>query len=226
MRLYRFLMLAYPRSFRDRFGEEMLLDLEEARREMGPRIWTRTLTELVTVAPRARWEEGMVKTKLIAGVFLLLIAGGGTMLVTGLGPDIRSAFVPLLILAGLVALMGIAAATSRAGAERTYAVEGRRWWWIPAGLLGLLQVAMGVGQFIDDPSSSNLGALVLFVLFGGLILGGMSVQNRVAGNWMIAAGALPMLPFVWMVGPPVLALVTIVMAVSDNLRAARRAPAI
>lgn len=225
MRLYRALMACYPRSFRDRFGDEMLLDFADARRDMGVAIWTRTLAELVTAAPRARWEEGIVRTKLLAGLVLFLIVGGATLLVTGAAGVLRVGFVPLLVLIGVLGLLGIATAVSRAGAERTYAAGGRRWWWVPAGLLGAFEVVMGVGQLIDDPKSANLGALVMFLLFAGLIFGGMIVSNRIAGNWMIAIGALPMLPFVWMFAPPILALVVIVMAVADNLRATRTVPA-
>ncbi|MEX2392941.1 MAG: hypothetical protein WD826_00535, partial [Actinomycetota bacterium] len=127
------------------------------------------------------------------------------------------------ILAFFAVLYGIATLISRTGrgAEHDYAVRPRRWWWAIAGLLGTVELFVGVGQLIDDPKKENAFALVIIGGFAALTFGGMFMRNRSAGNWMIATGALPMLPSIWMIVPPFLAMIVIVMALSDNIRMGR-----
>ncbi len=148
------------------------------------------------------------------------------MLVTGAIFHVRSLLFMFGVLAVIGAIYGLAMLTARRrrGAELDHRARGFRWWWVAAGVLGLMQAGMGIGQLIDDPKKENVFALVVFGAFAALIFGGMALRDRRTGNWMIATGALPMLPFIWIYFPPVLALVTIVMALSDNLRMSAQGP--
>lgn len=103
----------------------------------------------------------------------------------------------------------------------------RNWWVVLAVLVGAFELAMGVDQLVDEPKRDNVLALAAFGGFASLVIVGawLRPRRRVAGDIMIAIGVLPMLPFVWMVVPPVVALIVVVAALVDvaDAKAVRRA---
>lgn len=223
--LYRRLMRLYPASFRSRFADEMLQTIHD-RHSFERRVgWPTAFADLFASAAVQRSKEmtGM-KTKL--GVLLLTVVGvgGGSMLVTGVSFGRSSLIVTLVALFAIGVIYGISTliGSRRVGAEYDYSGRRFRWWWVPAALAGAVELFIGVGQLIDDPKIENVAALGIMGAFAGLVFGGMAIRNRIAGNWMVATGVLPMIPSFWMIVPPVLGLVVIVMALADNVRLSGR----
>jgi hypothetical protein len=181
--------------------------------------------ELFTSAAVQRTKESKdMKTKRGVLLFVIVAVGGVSMFVTGTSFGRVWFVVTLVVLFAIGAVLAVATliGSSRAGAEYDYGARKFRWWWVPAALAGAVELFIGFGQLIDDPKKENAFALVIMLAFAGLVFGGMAIRNRVAGNWMIATGVLPMVPWFWMVVPPILGLVVIVMALSDNVRMSKR----
>jgi hypothetical protein len=99
----------------------------------------------------------------------------------------------------------------------------RNWWLMLAGLVGTFEVAFGVAIPIEEGANfDTVGGGALIATAGLLMLGGLAVRrrrSRVAGDMMIAVGALPMLPWVWMILPPLAGLTVIVAAAFDSAEA-------
>jgi hypothetical protein len=161
--------------------------------------------------------------------FIVVAVGGGTFLVTGAAASVPGGMFAVGILALLAMVYGVSALLARRGAlgaEHDYSARRKHWWWIPAALVGAFQLLFMAGQLIEDPKIENVFALAVVGAFSALVFGGMAVSNRRAGNWMIATGVLPMVPFIWVVVPPLVSLLVIVMAMSDNIRMTRAQPAV
>ncbi len=226
--LYRGLVRLHPKPFRTQFGDEILQVLSDEKRFRGRVRHLHATGDLFGSLIVQGWKVGLMKNKLAIATFLIVGVAGGTLLATG-AFAISSVVVSLSILAALGILYAVVALVGTRGvrgAEHYYGQRGFRWWWIPAGLIGAFEGLFGIGQLIDDPKASNVAAMVIMGGFAALIFGGMAVRNRRAGNWMIATGVLPMLPWFWMIAPPILALVVIVMALSDNVRMSSAQPAV
>ena len=98
----------------------------------------------------------------------------------------------------------------------------RTWWLMLAGLVGILEVAFGVAIPIEEGANfDTVGGGALVATAGLLVLGGIALRrrSRVAGDIMIAVGALPTVPFFWMILPPLAGLTVIVAAAFDAAEA-------
>jgi hypothetical protein len=223
--VYRWCLRMYPATFRSRFADEMLQTVRDRRtyeRRVG---WPAAFADLFAAAVVQRSKEmaGM-KTKIGVVLFTVVGVGGASMVVTGVSFGRSMLIVTLAALFAIGAVLTIATiiGSSRMGAEYDYSSRRIRWWWVPAALAGAVELFIGVGQLIDDPKIENVAALGIMGGFAALVFGGMAVRNRIAGNWMIATGVLPMIPWFWMVVPPVLGIVVIVMALAENVRLSGR----
>ena len=99
----------------------------------------------------------------------------------------------------------------------------RNWWLVLAGLalVGLFEVVSGVGMFAEGNPGSIAGGAVIAGA-GLLVLGGIIVRqrgSRVAGDRMIVVGALPTLPWMWLILPPLAGLIVIMAAALDAAEA-------
>lgn len=230
MRLYRRLLRLYPPTFLTRFEDEMLQVIHDYKLLDGRVPWTRVYGDLMTSAVVQRLKEmSDMRTKIGVLLFLVVAVGGGTMMVTGV--SFGRSWVVMTLLAlfaiGLIfAVSTLVANRGGKGAEYQYTRRKLRWWWVPAGLVGAFQVLFMLGQLIDDPKKENLFGVAVIAAFSAIVFVGMAVRNRIAGNWMIATGVLPMLPFFWIVIPTMLALLVIVMALADNIRMSSPHPAV
>ena len=222
MRLYRRLLRLYPATFRARFEDEMLQAIHDYEVLDGRVPWTRVYGDLVTSAAVQRFREmSDMKTKISVALFALIAIGGASMMVTGVSFGLSSLLVTLFALAcvGLTyALASLVARRGVRGAEYDYGTSRFRWWWPLAAALAIGEASLGIGQLVADPKPENLGALAAFGAFAALVIAGLLMRNRSAGNWMIATGVLPALGVFWMIVPAILALLVIVMALSDNIR--------
>jgi hypothetical protein len=87
-RVYRNLLLLYPRDFRDRYGDDLVQALTDLSGELGPhRAWRRAALDLVVTVPRYRMETLMKEehrsTFLTFAIMLMACAGIVFPLVTG-----------------------------------------------------------------------------------------------------------------------------------------------
>jgi hypothetical protein len=142
---YRLVLLAYPRAFRERYGDEMTRTVHDLRRHDGmspPRLTLHLARDVALTAPRLRMEHLMTQTKVLAVVALAVL----TALAAIAGsPRFALLFlVPLVFVAILV--HGHDRPITRSG------VGSRHWWrWGASGaaLLGVLILAEGAGPDFD-----------------------------------------------------------------------------
>jgi len=99
----------------------------------------------------------------------------------------------------------------------------RNWWLILAALVGLFEVAFGVAiPLHDGVNFDTIGGGAIVATAGLLVLGGIAVRrrrSRIAGDLMIAVGAMPMMPWLWIIPLPVAGLTVIVAATVDAAEA-------
>lgn len=118
IRVYRGLLVLYPRDFRDRYTDDLVQTLTDLSAELGPRkAWRRVTLDLVVTVPRYRLETVMKdersSTLLTIAITVMAVAG------------ITSVFVGLNHGVVLVPLAGVAAITQRSNLARSIdAVDG------------------------------------------------------------------------------------------------------
>ena len=118
VRVYRSLLLLYPRDFRDRYTDDLVQTLTDLSSELGPRrAWRRVTLDLVVTVPRYRLETFMngerSSTVLTTAIVVMAVAG------------ITSVFVGLYPGVVLVPLAGVLAITQRSNLARSIdAVDG------------------------------------------------------------------------------------------------------
>jgi hypothetical protein len=229
-RIYRTFLLAYPRAFRQVYGGDMAQvfsdRLREEREKSGGRatvgVWVFTLLDLFRSAPVQRMEKSMSREAAFAFVFAIALAVAVAFFAMGTGGPFVALGLGLFMVTGVALLARGAFAKDRSEAlaasdPRTF----RRWWVILAAACGVVTIVFSVAQYIQDPSSANLGAIALLTPFGGLNLTGcwLRSRSRVSGDWLIVVGILPFMGLWWMIAPAVVGLVILVAAISDSLRA-------
>ncbi len=71
LRLYRIVVRAYPREFRDEYGDDMVQTFLDRHRYERASAWTtlgREVFDAATVAPNMRWEQSMNRIVGVAAV--------------------------------------------------------------------------------------------------------------------------------------------------------------
>ena len=118
VRVYRSLLLLYPRHFRDRYTDDLVQTFTDLSGELGPRrAWRRVALDLVVTAPRYRLETLMNDQRRST----LLTVATTVMAVAG----IMSVFVGLYPGVVLVPLAVVVAITQRSKLARSIdAVDG------------------------------------------------------------------------------------------------------
>jgi hypothetical protein len=227
-RMFRILLLAYPRAFRQVYGADMvqvfgdhLRDARGSRTGSGIGIWLHTLLDVFTTAPVERMEvRKMTREAFVVVGVALAIVGAFITMVLGLGgPTVAIPLVVLIAVAVLVMLASRKPGTVPDGPAPSFDVG--QWWIVPAVVMAGLSIAMGVGMLIDDPKIENVFALGVFGGAGLLTLGGVwtRTRRRRRGDFMIAVGTLPTTAMFWMIIPPLIAITVMVMALVDATRA-------
>jgi hypothetical protein len=112
VRVYRSLLVLYPRDFRDRYTDDLVQTLTDLSGELGPRRAFRRVTlDLVVTVPRYRLETLMndrrSSTVLTVAIVVMAVAG------------ITSVFVGLYPGVVLVPLAGVLAITQRSNLARS-----------------------------------------------------------------------------------------------------------
>lgn len=124
-RAYRVLVRLYPRSFRDAYGDDMVLLFEDQRADDGAlRAWSRTARDLLVTIPTQHLEVLVHRRspRLVSSAVGLL---GIVVLVAGV--IIGSAVSPLLLLVGVV--LAVAGAMAWQQHRDVVAPELVESWW-------------------------------------------------------------------------------------------------
>lgn len=230
-RIYRSLLLLYPRAFRQVYGREMVQvfgdKLRDERERSGHRaslaVWLRTLLDLFKSAPTQRMEKTMSREAAFAIAFALILAVAVAFFMMGVGGLAINVILGVLIIAaiGLGASGFLRKKGSRAKPEPAGKISAKDWWVVLAAVIGFAEIVAIVGETIRDPKASNFAALVVVPTFGALMLAGAWVRtkkSRNAGDWMIVIGVLPLLGLWWMPPIAVIAVVIMVMAIRDTFK--------
>jgi hypothetical protein len=99
----------------------------------------------------------------------------------------------------------------------------RNWWLMLAGLVSIFEVVFGVTMpFAEGGNPGSIAGGAFIAGAGLLVLSGIIVRwrgSRVAGDRMIVVGALPTLPWMWLILPPLAGLIVIMAAALDAAEA-------
>jgi hypothetical protein len=100
------------------------------------------------------------------------------------------------------------------------------WWLAIAGLVGALEIVLGIGLPFEDRTVGSIVGGVVITALGAAMLAGITVRRRRrrTGDLMIAAGTLPLYPFMWTVVMPIAGLLVAVPALIDAADAAAAGP--
>jgi len=226
-RIYGTLLAFYPPSFRREFGQLMAQAFCDRLREKGgPRTWGLIVPDLFQSVPQQLTEVPFMSQKWMAAITSLASVALVTALAIGAGP-------PLLLAVAAIAAVGLFAVVSAKRSERPaeylYGGSAPRawtWWTVLSALLATTYVVAGIGQLINDPKATNVGALALLTGFAGLILAGLRLRarSRIAGNWMVIFATAPALMIWWVIVPAVVAIAIIFGAVTEISRATPQVP--
>jgi hypothetical protein len=228
-RIYRSLLLLYPRAFRQVYGADMVQvfgdRLREERATSGRRanidVWFRTLLDLFKSAPLQRMERKMSREAAFGILFVLFLAFVVVAFTMGSrGPGVA---------VGLGALVATGIALGASGLLRSRNSGGNvpagklglgEWWVVLAAVMGAVELVAGVGQLIREPSVDNAFALAVIGGAGILVIAGswFRSRSRSTGDWMIVVGILPFLMLFWAIWPPVLGVLVMAMALIDSAR--------
>ncbi len=220
--IYRTLLFLYPRSFRREYGREMTQAFSDRLNDRGSaRTWFFILPDLLMSIPEQALEAPLMIKKWPAVVASVAIGLSVAMIVVGGGDGLTAVVSAFgVIIAVFVSLSLWMMTRSRRGAEFSYGSEAPKtwnWWTVLTGILATTYVVAGTGQLIDETKATNVGALCIAVFFAALMAGGLILRarGRTAGNFMVAAGAVPSLAFFWMIVPPLVGLAILVGAVAE-----------
>ncbi len=230
-RIYRVLLLAYPRAFRQVYGADMVQvfgDRLREQRRSGVRgslgLWLHTLRDVFTTAPIERMEVRKMTRELLVvlGVGLSIAAAAVTMVLGIGGPIVALPAIAVITLAVLGTIAWRKPGSVPDGPAPRF--DRSQWWIVPAVVMAGLSIAIGIGLLVDDPKVENVFALGVFGGAGLLTLAGVRARRhrRRRGDLLIAVGTLPTLALFWMIVPALISLTVLVMALID---AARSLPA-
>jgi len=217
--MYRRLLVLYPRSFRESYGEPMAQLFGDRLRDVGPRAWMRAVPDLIRTVPSERIEAVMADigpgTRVVALAFVVLGAALVAMRFGG-GVVPLVAFATVMILITQRRLFASAPLGTRAPLLRALVQT----WWAPvAGLLGLMMLLAGVGTIFEAHNWGGriFGSGLLMAFSAAMLLGLMRRPfSRQAGNSMILLATIPPLLFFWMIVPPLAAIVVWIGVISSG----------
>jgi len=211
LRIYRTLLVLYPRSFRRDYREAMLQLFGDCVRDRGARVWLRTIPDLVRSVPVLRLEAVMAGGHRVSKVAAFgLIPVGAVVFAMGIGGFAVTA--ALLVVVITLLALGRGALVPVFRGERAplrYAVV--QTWWAPiAALLGATMIFFGFGTIFEAHNWGGriFGSAILMAFGLGMFLGlTRRPFARASGNGLILVTTIPAFPVFWLVVPTVVALV-------------------
>ena len=171
IRVYRSLLVLYPRDFRDRYSDDLVQTLTDLSAELGPRrAWRRVTLDLVVTVPRYRMETLMKQehssTVLIVATVVMACAG------------IISLFAGLPLGVLLVPLAAVVAITQRGRLARSMdAVDASRLRRKRLRIAGVLAMSLPVIYLVSLPILGDewgTDAIVAFGLWTAVLIAAVS----------------------------------------------------
>jgi hypothetical protein len=171
--LYRILTTAYPRKFRDEYGEDLMITFARQLDEHGPaRCWVRTVHDLTLTIPAQHLEVRMKHptSKHVTSISFA-IAISGTLVAVVIGTSLYA-----VIVLSVTAVAGTFAVLSRKAAKPALALKKPRSWkkFLTAGsvLLTAIIVAINLpGTQNQELSEFAWSLMMLTFLFSFALIG-------------------------------------------------------
>lgn len=186
VRVYRTLLLLYPKSFRLAYGEDMVAVFEEMRRDRSAAaLWWRVINDACKSVIVQRLETLMSKGSTLRPVLFAAVALVTLIVAAARGVTNVAVFATVILLAGVSCL----AALVYWEAHRSYVEPSdqlHRYWWRPlAAGTALIAVAnVGSGFDLEVPwlvlFTTIITGIVLIAV--GFVLGLMHGLQRVRAN--------------------------------------------
>lgn len=185
-RIYRAMLVVFPKGFRTRFGDEMERSFVDQLHHSGSlsRLWISTFGDLARSLSCEQMEENMRKGYLVGLLGAMLAVAGSIGLIQG-RRDTAAGISPALFGGGLiiVAMVWVAVVFARS-ADRpgSLAIEGGsgapasavrhlKWLAIPIAVPGLVFGFFGLAWMAPTPGAVGVGLLalsaVVWKVFGG-----------------------------------------------------------
>jgi hypothetical protein len=187
VQIYRALVGLYPRTFRERYRDDMVVLFCEQLRDESPwRVSTRAAVDLSITIPTQYSEEYMHRApRAFVPLLYAGIALAGVLLAV-VGGSIAATAIVGISTAAVAATLGVMSWRRLAPVadEKSHGSASGKWWkfvGVGAALIGAVIIGSGIGI-----NAWNLGLLAVFtgVTFVGigLLLGGLRVVQLVSGS--------------------------------------------
>ncbi len=172
-RLYRLLLLAYPRTFRRRFGDEMAQAFADlASRTSRRRLWPHTLADLALSVPHQRLESLMDRFSPGARAYVVFALAA----ISVVGVVLVGSAVPLSL--PILAIATVALAVQRRRHLGHLAATGSRWYlFLAAGAATLASIAV-LAAVLPDYHGAVADAL-WYAAFGTFLLGWLLIATGI-----------------------------------------------
>jgi hypothetical protein len=229
IRVYRALLLLYPRSFRRSYREPMLQLFRDCVQDAGARVWLRTVPDLVRTVPALRLEAVMSGPRTAARLLaLVLIVLGAVVVALGAGGPVAVAAIAVVVLAVLAVGRGALVPVFRGERAPLRRALVQTWWAPLAGLLGAAMIFFGFGTIFEARNwGGRIFGSTFLILFGLGMFQGLTRRPfaRASGNALILVTTIPALLFFWVIVPTVIALVIWVGVLTSGFSDEEVAPA-
>jgi len=168
--LDRLVLLAYPRSFRRDYGDEITRTVDDLRRHRGVRGWRlglRITGDILATAPRLRLESAMTRSRVLPALAVVALVTLTAIVAMVLG----NAVVFLVPLAVVCVTIIVATRHDRPLA----ADEGRSHRWAPWAAGGVTAVGVAIGAVAGEDAPEPLWALWAVSTLAGLTMGAIAL---------------------------------------------------
>jgi hypothetical protein len=211
LRVYRVALLLYPSAFRRSYREPMLQLFGDCVRDAGPKVWLRTVPDLVRTIPSLQLEAVMsARHSASRVVAIALVVAAGVVAALGFGGPAMFGVVGIAVLAvlgigrgGLVPVFRGERAPLRHALVQT--------WWAPvAGFAGGALLFVGFGTIFEAQNwGGRIFGSAIMLAFGFGTLYGLTRRpfSRSSGNALILITTIPGFLFFWVVIPTIISLV-------------------
>jgi hypothetical protein len=212
LRIYRALLVLYPRSFRQGYREPMLQLFGDCVRDRGAKAWLRTVPDLVRTIPALRLEAvmsgpGPTASKVAA---FALLAFGAVVIAMGLGGPVLTAAILLAVITVLALGRGALGPLFRGERAPLRHALAQTWWAPVAGFAGGALLFLGVGTIFEAHNwGGRIFGSAILLAFGFGMLYGLTRRpfSRSSGNALILITTIPGFLFFWVIIPTVISLV-------------------
>jgi hypothetical protein len=209
LRLYRALLMLYPRSFRRDYREPMLQLFGDCVRERGAKIWLRTIPDLIRTVPVLRLEAVMAGRHTASKVVALVLVVIGAVVASGVGGPAIVAALAIGVVAVLALGRGTLVPVFRGERAPLRAALVQTWWAPIVGVAAGALILLGFGTIFEAHNwGGRIFGSAILMGFGFLMLYALTRRPfaRMSSNALILIMTVPGFLFFWAVWPTVISL--------------------